>query len=584
MDYFSVLNLNKEPFSNSPDPDFFYHSREHVDCLQKLELSLLLRRGLNVVIGEVGTGKTTLCRQVIRRFSQREEVDTHLILDPHFVDANEFLITVAKMFTGKKPPKSSNNWQVKEYIKQYLYRSGVDQNKTTILIIDEGQKIPVFCLEILREFLNYETNEYKLLQIVIFAQMEIEKIVQNHPNFADRINLYHYLKPLTFSDTRKMIKFRLEQSRGSGKRLELFSLPALTAVYRSTAGYPRKIINLCHQSVLTMIIQNRSSVGYFLVRSCARRVLHNESITWKRIFAAAAISVGVAIVIGVLLTSNQLRAYLPWGDLPETIVALPKEAAPQSTPAPEIETAIVQTQQPPAPKTSSPVAESTPQPTSPTVSENAAAPVTTEPAPAEALAAEPKRTAPEATVADTTIAKIPKKAPEQPPSAKSTYSHLLGKITVQRNDSLSRIIQRVYGSFNSKYFRSLILANPLIDDPDRLDVGQTIALPAIPARVRPRDRSMWWIQIGEKDTLDAAFVFLRSYPEQAPAVRLIPYWTSKSGTKFALVLRGLYATENAASLRLRQLPPEMSSEGKIISLWNEEAVFFADPFLVGRKR
>ena len=141
MDYFSVLNLNKEPFSNSPDPEFFYHSREHVDCLQKLELSLLLRRGLNVVIGEVGTGKTTLCRQVIRRFSQREEVDTHLVLDPHFVDANEFLITVAKMFTGKKPPKSSNNWQVKEYIKQYLYRCGVDQNRTTILIIAPDRHI-----------------------------------------------------------------------------------------------------------------------------------------------------------------------------------------------------------------------------------------------------------------------------------------------------------------------------------------------------------------------------------------------------------------------------------------------------------
>ena len=64
MEYFSILNLNKEPFSNSPDPDFFFHSRQHLDCLQKLELSLRLRRGLNVIIGDVGTGKTTLLNLV----------------------------------------------------------------------------------------------------------------------------------------------------------------------------------------------------------------------------------------------------------------------------------------------------------------------------------------------------------------------------------------------------------------------------------------------------------------------------------------------------------------------------------------
>ena len=169
MDYFRILNLNKEPFSNSPDPDFFFHSRQHLDCLQKLELSLLLRRGLNVIIGDVGTGKTTLCRQLIRRFSQKEEVETHLILDPHVLNATELLASVAEMFTGEKPPVGSDDWQVKEQIKQCLFRKGVGENKTVVLIIDEGQKIPAFCLEILREFLNYDNNEYKLLQIVIFA-------------------------------------------------------------------------------------------------------------------------------------------------------------------------------------------------------------------------------------------------------------------------------------------------------------------------------------------------------------------------------------------------------------------------------
>ncbi len=572
MDYFSVLNLNKEPFSNSPDPDFFYHSAEHVGCLQKLEISLLLRRGLNVIIGEVGTGKTTLCRQIIRRFSKHDEIDTHLILDPHFVDANEFLITVANMFTGKKPLKSSNNWQVKEYIKQNLYRSGVDQNKTTILIIDEGQKIPIFCLEILREFLNYETNEFKLLQIVIFAQVEFEKTVQKLPNFADRINLYHYLKPLNFRDTCKMIKFRLEQSRGSGKRLELFSLAALAAVYRASGGYPRKIINLCHQTILTMIIQNKKSVGYFLVRRCANRVFHHQGISWKRIGTAVAVSVCVLSLIGVLLTFNPLKAYLPWEDKNAKPVAITANASmavkteyePQPTAETESVTDTIQLASddeqapPPSGETAQTVLETT------AVEE------------IEPLPANP----PEEII----VVDVQKDIPQSPATMSKADSDLLGKLTLQRNETLSRIIQIVYGNYSSKYFRSLILANPLIDDPDRVEVGQTISLPAIPAQVRPRPQPTWWVQIEEKDSLEAAFNYLRSYPDQAPPVRMIPYWTSEAGTRFVLVLNAIFSSKTAADMQLRQLPPNIMPDGKIVSLWNEEAVFFADPFSVDRMK
>ena len=291
MDYFSILNLTREPFSNSPDPEFFYQSRQHLDCLQKLELSLHLRRGLNVIIGEVGTGKTTLCRQLIRRFAQRKETETHLILDPLFRDGSDFLAMVAKLLSGKRPAEGATDWQVKEFIKHSLFRKGVDQKKTTVLIIDEGQKIPVFCLELLREFLNYETNEYKLLQIVIFAQTEFESIIRQHPNFVDRINLFHRLKPLNFRDSRDMIRFRLERSKQPHQELELFTLPALIGIYRITGGYPRKIINLCHQCILTMIIQNKSRVGYGLVRRCAARVFPSEKTRW-----VAATAMALAIV------------------------------------------------------------------------------------------------------------------------------------------------------------------------------------------------------------------------------------------------------------------------------------------------
>jgi len=98
MDYFEILNLIKEPFSNSPDPDFFFESNQHVGCLHKLELAIRMRRGLNTVIGEVGTGKTTLCRQLIRRFENDEKTRAHLILDPYFSNEKEFLKYVAALF------------------------------------------------------------------------------------------------------------------------------------------------------------------------------------------------------------------------------------------------------------------------------------------------------------------------------------------------------------------------------------------------------------------------------------------------------------------------------------------------------
>ena len=122
MDYFSILNLEKEPFSNSPDPEYFFQSQQHLSCLQKLELSIRLKRGLNVVVGEVGTGKTTLCRQLIRKFSTVTGSETHLILDPYFTTPIAFLMTVVSMLTREKPDDSVDEWQLKERIKQVIFQ------------------------------------------------------------------------------------------------------------------------------------------------------------------------------------------------------------------------------------------------------------------------------------------------------------------------------------------------------------------------------------------------------------------------------------------------------------------------------
>ena len=574
MDYFSILNLKKEPFSNSPDPEFFFHSRQHLDCLQKLELSLLLRRGLNVIIGDVGTGKTTLCRQLIRRFAQKEEMETYLILDPHFLHASEFIATVVKLLTGKKPPAGSHDWQIKEYIKQYLFRKGVDQGKTIVLIIDEGQKIPAFCLEILREFLNYETNEYKLLQIVIFAQSEFEKTVRKYPNFSDRISLYHLLKPLSFPDTRRMIKFRLEKSSNSRKKLNLFTYPALWAIFRITGGYPRKIINLCHQSILSMIIQNRSRSNYFLVRKCARRVFTEESRRWKTLIAAAVMGGLAAVILLVYLPLDRFKMGQSQG-IREVKTELFLNPNPEiRAPIPEAKTLSLNDRIVPGDFSTPNRIEPETVPFSP--------PSRIEP---EAVPAAPKRVQ-EPLKTERIEEKVPIVASMEPAvqdtrtelAAGPAYSTILGRITLKRKETLSRIMRQVYGEFNYNYLKSFKIANPDIENPDRVAVGQIISLPAIPVEVAPGDNHVWWIKVDETDTLEGAFNILRNHPGSFFPVRLIPYWNPAGGSKFAVVLGKLFKDEKSARTQQGQLPAELSLGSTILSRWDKKTVFFANPY------
>ena len=417
------------------------------------------------------------------------------------------LTSVSKMIIGPKAKLGNNEWQIKEQIKQHLFKLGVEKNKTTVLIIDEGQKIPVFCLEILREFLNYETNEFKLLQIIIFAQKEFENTIKRYANFADRINLYHYLKPLNFRDTRLMIKYRLEKSKDTHKKIDIFSFPALLAIYRKTGGYPRKIINLCHHCVLAMIVQNRTKVGYRLVRSCIRRIFPREPIRWKGAVATAGIAVFAATILLAFQMPDQIKSLLP-DRITENLSPLPQSESPSSD-APdsnadnngdvETETAVGAA----APAEATAAVE--------TDLITTEIPVTaSDEAPAEA----------KTQVAS--ITKIPETSQKLRPDLQNAtlseepHGEMLGIIKLKNNETLSGVIQRVYGRYTSKYFRSLILANPNIDDPDQVDIGQTIYLPAIPATVQHKEQKVWWVLIEEKETLDAAYNYLRAFQSSRP--------------------------------------------------------------------
>jgi general secretion pathway protein A len=605
MDYFSILHLEKEPFSNSPDPSFFFKSRQHQDCLQKIELALRLRRGLNVVMGDVGTGKTTLCRQLIRRFREEETVDTHLILDPAFDTPGEFLSAVAGMFSQRAIDPEADTWQLKEQIKKRLYKSGVDEGRTVILIFDEGQKLPAFVIELLREFLNYETNTHKLLQIAIFAQCEFEAILAAHANFADRVNLLHRLEPMSFKDTREMIRYRLKQSSTSPKPLPLFTYPAMWAIYRFSQGYPRKIINLCHQSMLAMIIQNRTRASLMLVRSCVQRAISHPSRRFWRPLTSLLLVLLVVVAIGVWLP----EPYSPISHLASGLKSQPwisvhpvssKKEAPNSAERVDageakafpgklsgnrmdasgnlnpIDGKRSQTNFSAMPVGDAPFMEE-PMAVSPP---DQILPSSTPPP-----SLDPSATTGRDDSADTGTRFIHNEALGSEVSDTSTgtdplagHPLLLGRLEVASGDTLARLVRRIRGNNDPNYMERLLALNPHIKDPDDIGIGDEIIFPATPVRISRLIEQTHWLQLAETRSLNEAHRHVNRYRSLGIEVRLVPYWTAMEGLRFVVLATGAHVSPEAAQLRMGALPAEVSTHSRIRSHWGRKPVFFSSPF------
>ena len=247
----------------SPDPVFFFRSSSHAQALTRVEIAVRLRRGLSLILGDVGTGKTTLARTFLANFPQEDNFILHMILDPSFDSEYQFLLYLARMFGVRSLPKSTLD--CREAIEYYLFQSGVTEGKTTVLVIDEGQKLSLEVLENLRVLLNYETNEYKLLQVVIFAQMELLPRIRRVKNFIDRAALKYIVNPLSEEETAELIDFRL-QSAGLKAGRRLFLPEAIHTIHQFTQGYPRKISLLCHNALEALVMYEKSVVDDALIQ------------------------------------------------------------------------------------------------------------------------------------------------------------------------------------------------------------------------------------------------------------------------------------------------------------------------------
>jgi general secretion pathway protein A len=266
MSYFKILGFEKEPFSTSPDPEFFYLSKEHETALTNILIELRLKRGLSVILGDVGTGKTTLSRKLVQELKSRGDFIFNIILDPSFENESLFLISLAKNFEINLEAKTSPTiLDLRESLERFLFQKGVTENKIVTLIIDEAQKLNENSLEVLRVLLNYETNEFKLLQLVLLGQLELHSEIMNIPNFFDRISFKYTLNPLDFDETKEMVEFRIRQA-GYKASMHLFLDDAIREIYQYSRGYPRQTTMLCHRALKNLVLKNKVVVNADSIR------------------------------------------------------------------------------------------------------------------------------------------------------------------------------------------------------------------------------------------------------------------------------------------------------------------------------
>lgn len=273
MSYYRVLGLEAEPFSTSPDPAFFYGSTEHRAALCRLQISIALKRGLSVMAGDIGTGKTTLGRRLSQLLCEDESVDFRMILNPYFRTEKQFLSRMAAIFHVPVPHADrATALDYMEAIEKYLFSAGVEQNRTVVLLIDEAQILPDFVFEILRILLNYETNEFKILQLVLAGQLELLPRLAAMPNFWDRVSTKVMLKPLEPGDVRDLIQSRLTAA-GYRQPHPLFSPDAVELIHEHTGGLPRRVNILCHNILEYLVMYDRKRVD----RGVVRQVIDRES-------------------------------------------------------------------------------------------------------------------------------------------------------------------------------------------------------------------------------------------------------------------------------------------------------------------
>jgi general secretion pathway protein A len=243
--YLEFYGLKEMPFGLTPDPKYIFKTESHLEVLATVRYAVEHNKGLVVITGEVGTGKTTTLRAAIQQFT--DEVQCVYIFNP-FLTASEFYEQLADEFdlglkrTASKP----------ELLSALGHTLALRHSKElrTVLIVDEAHGLPTALLEEIRLLMNFETNSEKLLQVILSGQPELQDVL-NRPalrQLKQRVSLRCEVKALSLFEINKYIRFRLKQA--GARNVNLFDNGAIGLIGNVSQGIPRVVNNVCDNALL----------------------------------------------------------------------------------------------------------------------------------------------------------------------------------------------------------------------------------------------------------------------------------------------------------------------------------------------
>ncbi|MDH5628609.1 MAG: AAA family ATPase [Gammaproteobacteria bacterium] len=270
--YLSHFALKEKPFSISPDPRFLFLSHRYKEALGHLLYGVQEGGGFVLLTGEVGTGKTTVCRSLLQQLPANTKLA--FVLNPK-LNSLELLATICDELKIRYPAATSSLKVLTDKLTAYLLKA-YEKNLNVVVMIDEAQNLDSDVLEQIRLLTNLETNQKKLLQIILVGQPELqEKLAhRNLRQLAQRVTARYHLQPLNLKETDAYI---LHRTRIAGAKKSLFSKSAIDYLFQHAKGVPRLINTICERALIGAYTQQQNVVEKNMMKQSVEEILGD----WK---------------------------------------------------------------------------------------------------------------------------------------------------------------------------------------------------------------------------------------------------------------------------------------------------------------